>query len=73
MGVAVAQSDDPDFAGRAAKIAGVRTVTQDRIVQWTTPNDRASDMVEEIFESADASAFATGIGGADISRHSVER
>ncbi len=68
MGVAVAQSDDPDFARRAAKIAGVRTVTQDRIVQWTTPNDRASDMVEAIPESADAGAFATGIGGAETFR-----
>ena len=37
IGVAVASSDDPKFAGRAAKIKGALWATEDMVVQWVTP------------------------------------
>jgi lantibiotic leader peptide-processing serine protease len=37
IGVAVASSDDPKFAGRAAKIKGALWATEDMVVQWVKP------------------------------------
>jgi len=37
IGVAVASSDDPTFAGRAAKIKGALWATEDMVVQWVKP------------------------------------
>ena len=45
IGVAIATSSDPAFAGRVAKIRGVRTVTEDMMVQWV-PQDAGPTMVE---------------------------
>ena len=45
IGVAIATSSDPAFAGRVAKIRGVRTVTEDMMVQWV-PQDAEPTMVE---------------------------
>ncbi|MEP6989502.1 MAG: S8 family serine peptidase [bacterium] len=67
IGLAVATSDYPGFAARAAKIAGVRVVTQDRIVQWTSPA-RVSDAVEEATETTDATSQATTIGATETFR-----
>ncbi len=37
IGVALASSDDPSFASRAAQIAGVVSVDEDTVVQWVPP------------------------------------
>jgi subtilisin family serine protease len=37
IGVATAVSDDPNFAARASKIAGVASVDADQVVQWVKP------------------------------------
>lgn len=37
IGVALAQSGDPAFAGRAGKIKGVSSVDEDMVVQWVKP------------------------------------
>jgi subtilisin family serine protease len=37
IGVVVAMSADPDFAKKASKIKGVKTVVQDELVQWVNP------------------------------------
>lgn len=37
IGVIVVNSEDPDFAKKASKIKGVRTVVQDEWVQWVNP------------------------------------
>src|SRR5439155_1001387 len=45
IGVAIATSSDPAFASRVAKLRGVRTVTEDTMVQWV-PQDTEPTMVE---------------------------
>ena len=47
IGVALASSDDPGFAGRAAKISGVATVDEDIDVQWVRP-ERVLDAGEAV-------------------------
>lgn len=68
VGLAIAQSDDPAFAGRAAKISGVRGVVQDRIVQWVAPNERVAEQSDSATESIDAGGFAGAVGAAETFR-----
>jgi len=37
VGIATVRSDDPDFAGKAAKISGVGSVVRDLHIQWYAP------------------------------------
>lgn len=57
IGVAFAVASDANFAARAAKIAGVSSVTRDMVVQWIDPNESAIPL------DADAT---DGVGGAGI-------
>src|SRR6266550_4477953 len=41
IGVAFAASDDPGFAARAAKVAGLSSVAADVVVQWVDPKESA--------------------------------
>jgi subtilisin family serine protease len=50
IGVAVAVSSDPAFAGRAAKITGVSGVAPDLVVQWVQPEQ--VQIVEDVAEVA---------------------
>ena len=43
IGVALASSNDPAFASRAAKIGGVASVDEDIEVQWVVPEKFAED------------------------------
>ncbi len=67
-GLAIAQSDDPGFAARAAKISGVRGVVQDRMVQWIAPNERVAELSDSATETIDAGAFAGATGSAETFR-----
>jgi subtilisin family serine protease len=69
-GLAIAESSDPSFGARAKKIAGVRLVTQDRMVQWTAPNARDVDGVDAMDASIGAGATeqAAAIGSAETFR-----
>ena len=49
IGVALASSTDPSFSTRAAKIRGVADVSEDIVVQWTTP-ERVIEAVESAVE-----------------------
>lgn len=42
IGVAIAQSDDRNFAKKASKISGVRSVVPDVKVQWIAPTENVS-------------------------------
>lgn len=69
-GLAIAQSDDPSFGARAQKIAGVRLVTQDRMVQWTAPNARDVEPVDAYDAAMGASVTeqAAAIGSGETFR-----
>jgi lantibiotic leader peptide-processing serine protease len=43
IGVAIVESDDPAFAARAAAIGGIRSVAEDRVVQFQQPEEVALD------------------------------
>jgi subtilisin family serine protease len=43
IGVAIASSDDPNFAARAATISGVASVDRDQVVQWV-PNEQTVEI-----------------------------
>ena len=43
VGIAIATSDAADFQTRAAAIAGVESVAEDRMIQWIDPNERVLD------------------------------
>src|SRR5207244_9085071 len=49
IGVAVASSNDPGFAARAAKIKGVTSVDEDVSVQWVSPEQvvDAGDLLQD--------------------------
>ncbi|MEO8621657.1 MAG: S8 family serine peptidase [bacterium] len=67
-GIAMARSDDPGFAGRVAKIAGVRAVTQDRIVQWVSPNESTGNAAEEVSGASGVAAQSAPIGSVETFR-----
>lgn len=67
-GLAIAESDDPAFAGRAAGIVGVHAVTEDRMVEWVSPAERVGSMVEEDAMTADAVTQAGGVGSGETFR-----
>ncbi len=67
IGVAVATSSSADFPGRAARIAGVRTVSVDRVEQWVSPNENAGTEVE-VDALDDASATAAAVGSTESFR-----
>ncbi len=48
IGVVVARSSDPHFAGWATKLPGVQSVTEDLVVQWISPNERAVPNLSQI-------------------------
>lgn len=60
IGVAVASSSDPDFRNRAAKLAGVRTVSVDRIVEWVSPSENSGIETEADALSDVSAAAAVG-------------
>jgi len=51
IGVALAESGDPGFAGRAGKINGVASVDEDMVVQWVNP--------ERVVEAGEVSGDVT--------------
>lgn len=57
IGVATVVSDDPGFAARARKIAGVASVDVDQVVQWVKPEPVGevvtADAIEQPSEAAD--------------------
>ena len=55
LGLAVARATEAGFADRAARIGGVESVTEDRIVQLIDPNMRvvAADAVEQLATALD--------------------
>ena len=59
IGVAIATSEDPGFAEKAAKIAGVSSVTADMTVQWT-PSTGESEVEADV-----TGPDATVAGGTD--------
>jgi subtilisin family serine protease len=44
IGVVIATSDDPSFADKAARIAGVHGVEADTVVQWIGPETRGEEL-----------------------------
>ena len=64
VGVAVASSDDPDFAGRAAKIQGVFGVEPDIEVQWVDPSETTvgEELVDEVPPPEAMATFGAGEG-----------
>jgi subtilisin family serine protease len=66
LGVALASSDDPSFASRAALIAGVASVDEDTVVQWITP-----EKVIEAGEAVDAGVVepTASFGSGETFRH----
>jgi subtilisin family serine protease len=56
IGVALAQSGDPAFAGRAGKIRGVSSVDEDMVIQWVKPERvvEAGEVSEEVVVTPDA-------------------
>ena len=67
IGVAVASSSSPDFRARAAKIAGVQSVSADRMEQWVSPSENAGIEVEAE-ALGDVSATAAAIGSLETFR-----
>ena len=53
LGVAVAQAIDADFATRAAAIAGVASVTEDRLVQMTNPDMEMVELTDVVSQATD--------------------
>ena len=64
VGVAVATSDDPGFAGRAAKIRGVFGVEPDIEVQWVDPRETTvgEEVVEDVPPPEAQASFGAGEG-----------
>jgi len=62
VGIAVASSDDPGFAGRAARIKGVFGVAPDIEVQWVDPRETA--VGEELADAAEPPLEAMASFGA---------
>lgn len=61
IGVAIATSDDPDFASQARKIHGVASVDADQFVQWANPVPVIdAGTVEEVDQPTDAAAHVFG-------------
>jgi lantibiotic leader peptide-processing serine protease len=52
IGIAVAQSSDPNFAAQAGALAGVQSVTEDPERQWIPPNEMAFASDNAIDDSA---------------------
>jgi subtilisin family serine protease len=61
IGVALASSDDPSFAARAAAITGVASVDEDTVVQWIQPEQfvEAGEAVD-VGEVTPNATFGTG-------------
>jgi len=68
IGVAVASSDDPTFAGRAARIKGALWATEDLVVQWVQP-ERVIEAGEVDAGEGTAVEPATSFGAAETFRH----
>jgi len=64
VGIAVASSDDPGFAGRAARIKGVFGVAPDAQVQWVDPRETTvgEELVDEVPPPEATAAFGAGEG-----------
>jgi subtilisin family serine protease len=60
IGVAIASSDDPNFAARAARISGVGSVALDQVVQWVQP-----EQTVQISEDALTDPGVSTVGGTD--------
>jgi lantibiotic leader peptide-processing serine protease len=65
IGVVVATSSDPNFAAKAAKISGVRSVALDRMVQWVAPTQVAEEIVAD---EAGVDAQAVSVGAVETFR-----
>jgi lantibiotic leader peptide-processing serine protease len=63
IGIIVATSRDPQFAGKAAKISGVSDVALDQMVQWIEPEPLFVPSVEaNVADIGEQSHGATGFG-----------
>ena len=67
LGIAIATSSDPAFRGNAGKIAGVRAVSPDLMVQWISPSEQVAAEVVEADVSTDVTAQA-GVGALETFR-----
>lgn len=66
IGVAVAQSNDPSFADRAGKIAGMKAVVADEMVQFVRPDER---VVEAAVDEAEVGETSHQVGGHETFRN----
>jgi subtilisin family serine protease len=65
IGVVIAMSSDPNFAAKAAKISGVRSVALDRMVQWAAPTQVSDEIVAD---ESGVDAQAVSVGAAETFR-----
>lgn len=73
IGVAVAQSSDPNFPALAAALPGVQSVTEDQELQWISPNEMAIDSGVAIGDSQLPPPNASGLPPANQETFSAEQ